>query len=48
MMKLRKGLIVPLLIAISMLGLLFGSTMSFAQDATTPLYLGITELKQDS
>ena len=48
MMKLRKGLIVPLLIAISMLGLLFGSTMSFAQDATTPLYLGITEMDLES
>ena len=44
-MKSKKGLSLVLLVIISMLGVLFGSTMSYANDASSnPLYLGITEM----
>ena len=44
-MKSKKGLLLVVLVIISMLGVLFGSTMSYANDASSnPLYLGITEM----
>ena len=47
-MKSKKGLSLVLLVIISMLGVLFGSTMSYANDASSnPLYLGITEMDLD-
>ena len=47
-MKTKKGLLLVLLIIISVICILMQSNAVYAQDATTPLYLGITELKMDS
>ena len=47
-MKTKKGLLLGLLIVISVICILMQSNAVYAQDATTPLYLGITELKMDS
>ena len=47
-MKTKKGLLLVLLTVISMICVLIQSNVVYAQKASTPLYLGITELKMDS
>ena len=47
-MKIRKALMVIVLIGIFIMNILLCSNLAYAQEAVTPIYVGITELKIDS